>query len=311
MNNAAGSMRDKMKDLVHGVQDRITAALSDVDGTAFREDSWEREGGGGGRSRVIENGGVFEKAGVNVSVVHGTLSLEAARAMGGGKSLPEDADLSFWATGISLVLHPKNPMAPTVHANYRYFERGDGSEPGAWWFGGGADLTPAVLFGEDARHFHQVHKDACHRHHPSYYPRFKAWCDDYFFIKHRGESRGIGGIFFDDLHEGEPEALFSFVEDCANAFLPAYLPILERRKDLPYTDADRQWQQLRRGRYVEFNLVYDRGTVFGLKTGGRIESILMSLPLTARWQYNHHPEPGTDQAELLHVLKNPRDWIPL
>ena len=225
--------------------------------------------------------------------------------MGGGQHIE---DLRFFAAGISLVFHPRSPMAPTVHANYRYFERGDGQQPGAWWFGGGAELTPSYLFEEDARHFHQVHREACDKHDPALYPRFKQWCDEYFFIKHRGESRGLGGIFFDNLNDRDQDACFAFVSDCARSFLPAYMPIIERRAALPATEAQRDWQQLRRGRYVEFNLVYDRGTLFGLRTNGRIESILMSLPLTARWEYMHAPEPGSEEARLLEVLQTPRDW---
>ena len=297
------SMRDQMVALVHDVQDEICTAMAQVDGSSFREDSWERPGGGGGRSRVLQEGNAFEKAGVNVSVVHGTLSPQAAAQMGGGREIE---DLSFFATGVSLVLHPHNPFAPTVHANYRYFERGEGE---AWWFGGGADLTPSYLFEEDARHFHETLKDACDPHGAELYPRFKRWCDEYFRITHRGESRGIGGIFFDNLTELGLEGGFAFVSDCAHAFVPAYRPIVERRKDAPYTDDHKRWQQLRRGRYVEFNLVYDRGTKFGLQTDGRIESILMSLPLTARWEYDHQPEPGTEEAELLDVLKTPRKWV--
>ena len=299
-------MRDRVAEFVHQTQDDICEALTEIDPQGFREDSWEREGGGGGRSRVLQGGEVFEKAGVNVSVVMGELSEEAARQMGGGVHIE---DLRFFATGVSLVLHPHNPMAPTVHANYRYFERGEGADPGAWWFGGGADLTPSYLFEEDARHFHRVHKQACDAHDEEIYPRFKRWCDEYFHIAHRDEGRGIGGIFFDDFRPWEPEACFAFVRSCAGAFLPAYLPILERRKDMDYDEAQRRWQQLRRGRYVEFNLVYDRGTRFGLRTGGRIESILMSLPLTSRWEYDAQPEPGTPEAELVEVLREPRQWV--
>ncbi len=302
-------MRDQMVALVRRIQDEICAAIARVDGTSFREDSWERPGGGGGRTRVLQDSPLFEKAGVNTSVVHGTLTPAAARAMRGGATLPEDQHLDFFATGVSLVLHPHNPMAPTVHANYRYFERGDDAEPTAWWFGGGADLTPSYLFEDDAIHFHRVHKSACDRHDPDYYPRFKKWCDEYFSIPHRGESRGVGGIFFDDLCDRSPEQHLAFVTDCAEAFVPAYIPILERRQALPYTPEQKQWQAIRRGRYVEFNLVYDRGTVFGLKTGGRIESILMSLPLAARWEYDHEAVPGSEEARLLEVLRNPREWV--
>ena len=305
---SSGSMREKMEAMVRQTQDEICEAVAKVDGSSFRTDTWEREGGGGGTSRVIQDGNVFEKAGVNVSVVHGRLSPEAARSMGGGKGLGEE-DLDFFATGVSLVIHPHNPMAPTAHANFRYFERGDGSKPGSWWFGGGADLTPSYLFEEDCQHFHQTFKTACDSHDETYYPRFKTWCDDYFHIKHRGESRGVGGIFYDDLHDRPADELLAFSTSCAEAFVPSYVPLVERRKDLPFTEEQRGWQQLRRGRYVEFNLVYDRGTVFGLRTAGRIESILMSLPLTARWEYCHDPVEGSDEAKLLDVLREPRDWV--
>jgi coproporphyrinogen III oxidase len=299
-------MRDRVVARVRALQDEITDTIAEVDGGAFREDEWERPGGGGGRSRVLQGGRVFEKAGCGVSVVMGELSPEAAKSMGGGRDIE---DLTFFAAGVSLVFHPHNPMAPTVHANYRYFERGDGSAPGSWWFGGGADLTPSYLFEEDAAHFHATHKAACDRFDPAYYPRFKKWCDDYFHIPHRGERRGVGGIFFDNLSEGDPEELFGFWEACGAAFLPAYVPILERRKDLEYGDAHKEWQQVRRGRYVEFNLVYDRGTKFGLRTNGRIESILMSLPLTARWEYDHQVPEGSEEARMLEVLEAPREWV--
>ena len=301
-------MRQKMADMVHRIQDEICQALREIDEVEYRQDEWTREEGGGGRSRVFSGGKVFEKAGVNVSVVHGTLSPQAAKSMGGGHEL-QGADLDFFATGISLVLHPINPMAPTVHANYRYFERGEGQKPGSWWFGGGADLTPSYLFEQDAVHFHQVHKDACDRHEVADFAKFKQWCDDYFHIKHRGERRGIGGIFFDDINDADRDDCFAFVTDCAESFLSSYLPILEKRKDLPYTLEQKEWQQIRRGRYVEFNLVYDRGTTFGLTTNGRIESILMSLPLTARWEYCHEVEAGTEEYRLLEVLRHPRNWL--
>ena len=301
-------MRQTMVDMVYRLQDKICDAISTLDESAYREDEWIREEGGGGRSRVFSEGKLFEKAGVNVSVVQGTLSPEAAAKMGGGQTL-EGKNLDFFATGLSLVLHPHNPMAPTVHANYRYFERGDGQIDGSWWFGGGADLTPSYLFEEDATHFHQVHKDACDRHQVADYPKFKAWCDDYFHIVHRGERRGVGGIFFDDLHIGSKEDCFAFVEDCANSFLEAYMPILERRVNIAFTSDQKQWQQLRRGRYVEFNLVYDRGTKFGLTTNGRIESILMSLPLTSRWEYCHEVAAGSQEDALLDVLRHPVEWL--
>jgi coproporphyrinogen III oxidase len=278
------------------LQDRICAALTELDGTApFREDSWQREGGGGGRSRVLVDGAVFEKAGVNFSEVFGQLAPEFARQIPG-----EGQD--FTATGISLVLHPRSPMVPTVHANFRYLTKG-----GKRWFGGGADLTPFYPRQEDVVHFHRVWKVVCTRHPaPVDYEAFKKECDEYFFLPHRGEHRGVGGIFFDYL-EGDFDALMRFVRDCGDAFLDAYLPIASRRKDEPYTEAQRRFQEFRRGRYVEFNLVYDRGTLFGLKTGGRIESILMSLPPVVRFPYDFHPEPGTPEAELYEYLR-PRDW---
>jgi coproporphyrinogen III oxidase len=302
--------RQAMIDMIHSAQDALTAAIATLDGgAAFREDQWTRAEGGGGRSRVLQDGRVFEKAGCGISMVHGELSKEAVAQMGGGKDLPADYPRSFFAAGLSLVFHPKNPHAPTVHANVRCFERGDGVVDGSWWYGGGCDLTPSYLYEEDARHFHEQMKSACDKTDVSFYPKYKKWCDDYFYIPHRGERRGVGGIFFDDLRDRPREQLQSFVTDVIHSLLPAYVPLVERRKDLAYTESEKQWQQLRRGRYVEFNLVYDRGTVFGLKTGGRIESILMSLPLTARWEYDHHPAPGSREAALLEVLKTPRDWI--
>ncbi|MEM7261116.1 MAG: oxygen-dependent coproporphyrinogen oxidase [Planctomycetota bacterium] len=305
-------MRTEMQRLVHQVQDDITAAAAKLEseaggGQEIREDRWERDGGGGGLSRVLQDGVVFEKAGANVSTVHGKLSEEAARTLGGDPSLAERA-LDFWATGVSTVLHPINPYAPTAHANFRYFERLDGDEVVAWWFGGGADLTPSYHFEEDAEHFHATLADACDRHDPAYYPRFKEWCDEYFRIVHRGETRGVGGVFFVHLTAPDPQTMFAFVEEMGNAFVPSYFPIVARRMDQPFGDREREWQQIRRGRYVEFNLVYDRGTVFGLRTAGRIESVLMSLPLTARWEYAHEPEAGSEEARLLEVLRTPRSW---
>lgn len=301
-------MREIMVDFVHHLQDEICASISQIDDNTFREDKWEREEGGGGRSRVFSGGRVFEKAGVNVSVVYGTLSQEAAEKMGGGHEL-KGKDLDFFATGISLVLHPHNPMAPTVHANYRYFERGDGEQKGSWWFGGGADLTPSYLFEEDAVHFHSVYKNVCDKHDLADYSNFKTWCDNYFFIKHRNERRGVGGIFFDDLRNSSKKDCFKFVKECGESFLQSYLPILERRINMDFTEENKNWQQIRRGRYVEFNLVYDRGTKFGLTTNGRIESILMSLPLTSRWEYCHEVEANSSESKMVEVLQNPIDWL--
>jgi coproporphyrinogen III oxidase len=290
-------LRERAAAYFRGLQDRITAALEQLDGAGrFREDSWDREGGGGGRSRVLEEGRVFEKAGVNFSDVFGRMSEEFARQVPG-----EGRD--FTATGISLVLHPRSPMVPTVHANFRFLTKGDKQ-----WFGGGADLTPYYPFREDVIHFHRVWQQVCRRHAaPVDYGRFKKWCDDYFFLPHRSEARGVGGIFFDYL-EGDVERLFDFVRDCGDHFQEAYLPIARRRRDEPYSEAERAFQEYRRGRYVEFNLLYDRGTLFGLKTGGRTESILMSLPPRVRWRYDYRPAPGSREAELVEVYLKPHDW---
>ena len=291
------TQRQRAASYCRELQDRIVAALAALDGAGkFREDAWERPGGGGGRSRVLAEGGVFEKAGVNFSEVHGQMSEEFA------KQVPGEGR-NFTATGISLVLHPRSPLVPTVHANFRYLTKGAKS-----WFGGGADLTPYYPYREDVIHFHHVWKHVCTRHaEPVDYARFKQWCDEYFYLPHRGEARGVGGIFFDYL-EGDLEQLFAFVREAGDAFLDAYLPILRRRRDEPWGERERAFQEYRRGRYVEFNLLYDRGTIFGLKTGGRTESILMSLPPRVRWEYDWRPEPGSREAELLDVYLKPRDW---
>jgi coproporphyrinogen III oxidase len=298
------SMAAQMADTVHAAQDAICAPLAALD-QDFVEQSWDRPGGGGGRSRLIQGGRVFDKAGVNVSVVHGTLSPEAARAMTSRHEVPDLDDRRFYATGLSLVLHPVNPFAPTVHANFRYFELADGA---LWWFGGGIDLTPSYLFEDDVRHFHGTLRDLCARHPAADYPAYKAWADRYFHLPHRGEARGVGGIFFDDLNQGTPNALHGFVSDGLDTFLPSYLPILERRMHTPYTADHSRWQGLRRGRYVEFNLVYDRGTLFGLRTGARIDSVLMSLPLQARWESGHDVVPDSPEDHMQRVLKEPRTW---
>ncbi|KAK1430485.1 hypothetical protein QVD17_13255 [Tagetes erecta] len=317
-NNEPNSIRGRFEKMIRKAQDSVCAAIEAADGGGkFKEDVWSRPGGGGGISRVLQDGGVWEKAGVNVSVVYGVMPPEAYRAANpvnadkNGSFKPEP--VPFFAAGISSVLHPKNPFAPTLHFNYRYFETDARKDaPGAprqWWFGGGTDLTPAYIFEEDVKHFHTVQKNACDKFDPSFYPRFKKWCDDYFYIKHRNERRGLGGIFFDDLNDYDQEMLLSFATECANSVVDAYIPIIERRKDTPFTDQNKAWQQLRRGRYIEFNLVYDRGTTFGLKTGGRIESILVSLPLTARWEYDHKPEEGSEEWKLLDACINPKEWI--
>ncbi|HTG16113.1 MAG TPA: oxygen-dependent coproporphyrinogen oxidase [Blastocatellia bacterium] len=310
------ALKERARDFFFALQDEICAALEKLDGGAsFREDLWQREEGGGGRTRVMEGGSLFEKAGVNFSEVHGAFD-EAFAAR-----LPVGEGTAFFATGISLVLHPLNPFVPTVHANFRYLERGSSG-----WFGGGTDLTPYYPYLEDAVHFHQTLKEACDRFDVSFYPRFKKWCDEYFFIKHRNESRGVGGIFFDyltgeraddPLGPGQPasadcgiEFVFEFVQGVSRAFLPAYVPIAERRMNEPYTEREREFQLIRRGRYVEFNLVYDRGTHFGLETRGRAESILMSLPPLVRWVYDYKPEPGSREAEAWGLFQ-PRDWLKL
>jgi coproporphyrinogen III oxidase len=295
------SHRQRVSNFYRSLQDTISNAIEALDGTGkFREDSWVREEGGGGRSRVLSEGAIFERAGVNFSEVQGP-SLPPSIL----KRRPEITDQPFYATGVSLVFHPRNPYIPTVHMNYRYFESGS-----LWWFGGGADLTPYYPQKEDVVHFHRTLKAACDLHNPDFYPKFKAWCDRYFHLKHRNEPRGIGGIFFDDLDDtkGEWEDTFSFVQSCGKSFLDAYLPIVERRKDMPYGERERNFQLYRRGRYVEFNLVYDQGTIFGLQTNGRTESILMSLPPAVRWEYDWSPEPGTPEAELYEVYLKPHDW---
>jgi len=283
------------------LQREICTTLIELDGGGkdFGADAWQRPGGGGGLSRVLEGGAVFEKAGVNFSNVEGELPAELADHMpGGGRA--------FRAAGISLVLHPRSPMVPTTHANFRCIAKGD-----AMWFGGGADLTPYYFHREDAVHFHRTLAEACDRHKPvGDYDRFKAWCDEYFFLPHRGETRGVGGVFYDYLgSKGEPVAeVFAFVQDLGRAFLPAYVPIVRRRMGDAYGDLERTWQLQRRGRYVEFNLLYDRGTLFGLKTSGRIESILMSLPPLVRWDYDISPQPGSPEAALLAALR-PTSWL--
>jgi len=306
-----GSMRVRFEEMIRKAQDSICEAIEKLDGKAkFEQDTWTREGGGGGISRVLRDGAVFEKAGVNVSVVYGIMPPEAVKAAT-ERGAARDAgfkpgeSVPFFACGVSSVMHPINPMAPTVHFNYRYFE----TDGGAWWFGGGTDLTPSYVFEEDVKHFHGTYKEVCDRHDPEYFPKFKAWCDRYFYIPHRGERRGLGGIFFDDLNDRPADEIFAFSTDACNTFIDAYVPIVERRKDMEFTPEQRDWQQMRRGRYVEFNLVYDRGTVFGLKTGGRIESILMSLPRTARWEYDHKPKEGSWEHKSLQYMKDPIDWV--
>ena len=287
---------DAMEGMVRGLQEALVAALERVDGSArFARDAWERPGGGGGVTRVLSEGPVIEKAGVNVSRVHGAVPPRMAAR------LPGDGD-RFAAVGLSVVVHPRDPHAPTSHMNVRLLARGSKA-----WFGGGADLTPHYLFDEDAAHFHRELAAPCERHRAGAYAEWKRACDAYFFLPHRGEHRGVGGVFFEDLG-GDPSRELALVEAVARAFLAAYVPVLERRRGTPHGEREREWQEIRRGRYVEFNLLHDRGTVFGLETGGRTESILMSLPPRVRWRYDHHPEPGSPEARLVEVVRNPRDW---
>lgn len=293
-----------VKDYLLNLQDRICAALVDVDGSEFFEDTWEREGGGGGRTRVLENGNIIEKGGVNFSHVYGDRLPPSATA-----ARPELAGRSFEAMGVSLVIHPRNPYAPTSHANVRLFvAQKEGAEP-VWWFGGGYDLTPYYGFEEDVTHWHQTAKQACAPFGKDIYPRFKKWCDEYFYLKHRDEARGVGGLFFDDFHEGGFDHAFGLMRAVGDSYLDAYLPILKRRKDADYGERERDFQLYRRGRYVEFNLVFDRGTLFGLQSGGRTESILMSLPPEVRWRYDWHPEPGSAEAKLYTDFLPHRDWV--
>ncbi|MBA4502937.1 oxygen-dependent coproporphyrinogen oxidase [Marinobacterium marinum] len=294
-----------VKEYLLALQDRICAALEQVDGEGrFVEDSWERAEGGGGRTRVISQGAVIEKGGVNFSHVHGATLPGSATA-----HRPELAGRSFEAMGVSLVIHPHNPYVPTSHANVRFFiAEKDGEEP-VWWFGGGFDLTPYYGNDDDCRHWHQTALDACAPFGEDIYPRFKTWCDDYFYLKHRQEPRGIGGLFFDDLNELGFDQSFALMQSIGDAYVPAILPIIEQRKDTAYGERQRDFQLHRRGRYVEFNLVWDRGTLFGLQSGGRTESILMSLPPEVRWDYDWKPEPGSEEAQLYDRYLQPRNWL--
>ncbi|KAJ2687148.1 Coproporphyrinogen-III oxidase [Coemansia spiralis] len=317
----ARPMHDRMEAYVLDLQDRLVTALESLDPSQkFVRDRWERSDGHGyGISCVLQDGAALEKAGVNVSVISGTLTPGQLKSMRDRRAqtaelLSDSEQFDFRVAGISVVVHPRNPHAPTAHMNYRRFEvfrqnAPEGEPPVMAWFGGGADLTPSYLFLEDAGHFHQTLKDACDAHDPSYYPRFKAWCDKYFTNVHRGETRGIGGIFFDDLDDKEPEQLFRFAYDAGNAFIRAYVPLVARRMAMPYTQRERDWQLIRRGHYAEFNLVYDRGTKFGLMTpGARIESILMSLPLAARWEYMNKPDPDSPEDLLLRAVRTTTTW---
>lgn len=297
--------KEQIREWFTTLQQDICRQIEETDGKAkFVSDPWERSGGGGGISRVITNGNVIEKGGVNFSAVWGKTPEPVLQSM----KLPAGDHSEFFATGISIVLHPFNPMVPIIHMNTRYFEMSNGT----WWFGGGIDLTPHYVQEDDAKYFHQQLKSVCDDHHPSYYPEFKKWADDYFFIKHRHETRGIGGIFFDYLKDGDgftKESRFDFVKAVGAAFAPVYTHFMKKNNSLPFTEKEKQWQYLRRGRYVEFNLVWDRGTKFGLDTDGRTESILMSLPPQAQWVYNYQPEEGSEEARTLSLLKKGIEWV--
>ena len=295
----------QVKSYLMSLQDAICQQLAQADGEqSFQEDSWDRPGGGGGRSRIIKNGAVFEQGGVGFSHVYGEKMPASATA-----HRPELEGRDFNACGVSLVMHPENPMVPTVHMNVRFFiAQKEGEEP-VWWFGGGFDLTPFYPFDQDIIEWHQQAKNALDSVDEKLYPEYKAWCDDYFFLKHRDEARGVGGIFFDDLNDRSFDECFSVIKAVGDAFTKAYLPIVERRKNLAYTQQQRDFQLYRRGRYVEFNLVWDRGTLFGLQTGGRTESILMSMPPLARWEYDWQAEPGSAEEQLTEYYLKPRDWL--
>ncbi len=287
------------------LQEQVCTALAAADGEGkFHEDAWQRPDGGGGRTRILTDGRVFEQAGVNFSHVDGQRLPPSASAQ-----RPELAGRSFQAMGVSLVIHPRNPYIPTSHCNVRFFIADKPGAPPVWWFGGGFDLTPYYGFEDDARHWHGIAHQACAPFGQDYYTRFKKWCDEYFFLKHRGETRGIGGLFFDDFSDRNFEHSFAFMRSVGDSFLPAYLPIVERRKDMPFGERERDFQLYRRGRYVEFNLVYDRGTLFGLQSGGRTESILMSLPPLVRWRYDWHPAAGSPEARLYDDFLKPREWL--
>lgn len=295
----------RIKAFLLQLQDDICHALEQADGEGrFVEDAWTREGGGGGRTRVLRQGAVIEQGGVNFSHVYGDAMPASATA-----HRPELAGRTFEAMGVSLVIHPHNPYVPTSHANVRFFIAEKEGEDPIWWFGGGFDLTPFYPFAEDVQHWHRVSHALCQPFGQEIYPEFKAWCDRYFFLKHRNETRGVGGLFFDDLNRWPFDDCFAFMQAVGNGYLDAYLPIIARRKALPYGERERAFQLYRRGRYVEFNLVYDRGTLFGLQTGGRTESILMSMPPLARWEYDWQPEPGSPESSLYRDYLTPRDWL--
>jgi coproporphyrinogen III oxidase len=294
----------KVKGYLNELQQRITAAVEAVDTAKFRRDPWVRPEGGGGESRILSDGTVFERAGVSVSHVFGERMPPSA-----SNARPEIAGAPFEAMGLSLVFHPRNPHAPTTHCNVRFLIAKPSAAPAVWWFGGGFDLTPYYPYDEDVLHWHRTARTACGARGADAYPKYKDWCDRYFFLPHRNETRGVGGLFFDDLNQGGFESCFAFLRSVGDAFMTAYMPILERRKNTPYGDRERQFQLYRRGRYVEFNLVYDRGTLFGLQSKGRIESILMSMPPLVRWEYDWQPPAGSEEARLYADFLRPRDFL--
>ncbi len=305
-------IKDSWIKIIHTLQDEICAALEHADGKSkFIEDKWDREGGGGGKTRVISNGNIFEKGGVNTSIVFGEVTEQMQHQL----NIPSsEGGVNFFAAGISIVIHPLNPFVPTIHCNYRMFEISNNrNEAVNTWFGGGTDLTPYYLFEEDAKYFHQTYKDVCERFDKTFYPLFKNNCDEYFVNTHRNnERRGIGGVFYDHQKPGDKmpsEAWMNFGKACGEVFTLSYLPIVEKRKNLSYTEKQKHWQEIRRGRYVEFNLLHDRGTIFGLKTNGRTESILMSLPATVRFEYDYKPMQGSEEEKLLKICLEPVDWI--
>ena len=307
MSQENGINIDEIKAYYMDLQDRICSGLEEEDGKAkFVEDAWERTEGGGGRTRVLTEGEVFEQAGVNFSHVHGANLPASATA-----HRPELAGREFLAMGVSLVIHPHNPYVPTSHANVRFFIATKENADPIWWFGGGFDLTPYYPFLEDVKQWHETAKKACDPFGEDVYPRYKKWCDEYFYLKHRDETRGVGGLFFDDLNEGGFDHCFGLMKSIGDHYIKAYRPIVTRRKNTPYGERERDFQLYRRGRYVEYNLVYDRGTLFGLQSGGRTESILMSLPPLVKWRYNWKPEPGTPEADLYENYLEPRDWLGL
>jgi coproporphyrinogen III oxidase len=319
-------LRERIKKVFRQMFDNTCQTIEQLDGEKFIEQTWTRDQNGiwmAGKSnedtvyidRALLNGNFFEKIGVNYVAIKGNLppgmTFQKSGALSTGEADRITGDSTpYFATGTSFVIHPRNPMVPIAHVNYRYFQLGDGTQPGYWWFGGGADLTPAYLFEEDAVHFHKVHKEACDKHNVSYYPRFKKWCDEYFYVSHRGESRGIGGIFFDHLNDRPVQELLAFVTDCTEAFVPAYIPIVERRKDMTFTEENKHWQRIVRGRYVEFILTSDRGARFGLASGMvNQQSVFNCMPPAASWTYDDQPALGSNEAMLREVLKNPREWL--